>query len=539
MTLEIDLTVPDDFNWAYDVVDRWGDDPQKLGMLWVGPTGEERAITFAQFKERSDRLAGGFEALGLARGDRAFLMLPRLPEWWESILGLLKMGGVAMPGTALLTPKDIAFRINAAEARAVITDADGAAKLEQVRDQCPSLIALIVVGDAPPAIRQGWLGFEEVVAAGPADRPRMPTPSGDPSLVYFTSGTVGNPKMVLHTHASYPIGHRITGRYWLALTPDDLHWNLSDTGWAKAAWSSLFGPWNMGATLFIHDGRGKYNPRETLELLQRYPISSFCAAPTIYRLLVQEDLKAYSFPHLRSCVGAGEPLNPEVIEIWRAATGLTVRDGYGQTESVLLCGNPPDGEVRLGSMGRPLPGQHLAVIDDDGNELPPRREGDLAVKVKPVRPVGLFKEYWRNPNATAACHRGDWYVTGDRAYVDEDGYLWFVGRADDVIISAGYRIGPFEVESALIEHPAVAEAAVVAKPDPSRGAIVKAYVILTSSYQASDELAREIQEFIKTTTAPYKYPREIEFVSDLPKTVSGKIRRVELRARAEREASQP
>lgn len=532
MTLEIDLSVPADFNWAYDVVDRWGDDPQKLGMLWVSPAGDERPITFAELRARSDRLAGGLEALGLARGDRAFLMLPRVPEWWESILGLLKMGGVSMPGTALLTPKDIAFRVNASEARCIITDPEGAAKVDQVRDQCPTLAALIVVGGA----RAGWLGFEEVVARGQSPRPRLPTPSGDPAMVYFTSGTVGNPKMVLHTHATYPIGHRITGKYWLALTPADLHWNLSDTGWAKAAWSSLFGPWNMGAALFVHDGRGKYNPRETLELLQRHPISSFCAAPTIYRLLVQEDLKAYSFPHLRSCVGAGEPLNPEVIEVWREATGLTVRDGYGQTESVLLCGNPPQGEVRPGSMGKPLPGLHLAVIDDDGNALPPRREGDLAVRVKPERPVGLFKEYWRNPNATAACHRGDWYVTGDRAYVDEDGYFWFVGRSDDVIISAGYRIGPFEVESALIEHPAVAEAAVVAKPDPARGAIVKAYIILTSTYTPSDELAHAIQEFVKANTAPYKYPREIAFVTDLPKTVSGKIRRVELRARAQKEA---
>ncbi|HMQ31179.1 MAG TPA: AMP-binding protein [Chloroflexaceae bacterium] len=528
MTLEIDLTVPDDFNWAYDVVDRWGDDQAKLGMLWVGPAGEERAISFAQFRERSDRLAGGLEAAGLGRGDRAFLMLPRVPEWWECILGLMKLGGVAMPGTMLLTPKDIAFRINAAEARCIVTDPDGAAKVDQVRDQCPTLALLIVVGGERP----GWRAYEEVVAAGQSPRPRLPTPSGDPALVYFTSGTVGNPKMVLHTHASYPIGHRITGRYWLALTPDDLHWNLSDTGWAKAAWSSLFGPWNMGASLFVHDGRGKYNPRESLGLLERHPITSFCAAPTIYRLLVQEDLGAYSFPHLRSCVGAGEPLNPEVIEVWRAATGLTIRDGYGQTESVLLCGNPPVGEVRPGSMGRPLPGQHLAVIDDDGNELPPRREGDLAVRVRPERPVGLFKEYWRNPGATAACHRGDWYVTGDRAYVDDDGYFWFVGRADDVIISAGYRIGPFEVESALIEHPAVTEAAVVAKPDPDRGAIVKAYVILATGHEPSDELAREIQEFVKANTAPYKYPREIEFVRDLPKTVSGKIRRVELRARA-------
>ncbi|WP_205703826.1 acyl-CoA synthetase [Candidatus Chloroploca sp. Khr17] len=532
VTVAIDLAMPEDFNWAYDVIDRWADDPQKLGMHWVGPTGEERQITFAEFRARSHRLANGLEAMGLQRGDRVLLMLPRVVAWWECILGLMKMGGVPMPATILLTPKDSIYRINIAEARAVITDADGATKIQAIRDQCPTLQHLIVVGSPV----EGTLGFEDLISAGAPERARMPTPGTDPALIYFTSGTVGNAKMVLHTHASYPIGHRITGKYWLDLTPDDLHWNLSDTGWAKAAWSSLFGPWNMGTALFIHDGRGKYNPHETLELLQRYPITSFCAAPTIYRLLVQEDLKAFTFSTLRSCVSAGEPLNPEVIEVWREATGLTVRDGYGQTESVLLCGNPPGQPIRPGSMGKPLPGIDLAIIDDENEPLPPGKEGDLAVRVRPERPVGLFKEYWRNPNGTVACHRGDWYVTGDRAYVDEDGYYWFVGRSDDVIISAGYRIGPFEVESALIEHPAVAEAAVVAKPDAARGAIVKAYVVLVSSAQPSEELQHELQEFVKTNTAPYKYPREIEFVRDLPKTISGKIRRIELRARAEQES---
>jgi acetyl-CoA synthetase/medium-chain acyl-CoA synthetase len=532
MMIDADLlAVPADFNWAYDVVDRWGDDPQKLAMRWVGPTGELRELRFAAFRDSSNRLANALEAHGLAKGDRIFLMLPRVTAWWESILGVMKAGAVSMPGTSLLTPKDIAFRIQASGARAIITDADGAAKLDSVRAQCPTLTLCIVVGGP----REGWIDYDALLAAAPPERARLPTPSGDPCMLYFTSGTVGNPKMVLHTHASYPIGHRTTGKYWLDLRPDDLHWNLSDTGWGKAAWSSLFGPWNMGAALFVHDGRGKYTPRETLELLRDHPITTFCAAPTIYRLLVQEDLKAYRFAALRSCTGAGEPLNPEVIEVWREATGHTIRDGYGQTESALLCGNLPGDEVRPGSMGKAAPGFSIAVIDDEGKPLPPRREGDLAVRVKPERPVGLFQEYWRNPAATAAAFRGDWYLTGDRAYIDEDGYFWFVGRADDVIISAGYRIGPFEVESALIEHPAVAEAAVVAKPDPARGAIVKAYVVLISSATPSPELAAELQEFVKQNTAPYKYPREIAFVSDLPKTVSGKIRRVELRARAEQE----
>jgi acetyl-CoA synthetase/medium-chain acyl-CoA synthetase len=350
-------------------------------------------------------------------------------------------------------------------------------------------------------------------------------------MIYFTSGTVGYPKMVLHTHASYPLGHTITGKYWLDLGPDDLHWNVADTGWAKAAWSSLFGPWTMGAAVFAVDARGKFHASETLELLARHPVTTFCAPPTVYRTLVLEDLSAYRFPHLRHATSAGEPLNPEVIETWHAATGLTICDGYGQTETVLLCGNFPWLVVRAGSMGKPSPGFDLAVVDDAGQPLGPGREGDIAVRVSPERPLGLFAEYWNDPEATRACVRGDWYVTGDRGVVDENGYFWFVGRADDVIVSAGYRIGPFEVESALVEHPAVAEAAVVASPDPIRGEIVKAFVVLAPGFEGSPALAAELQEHVKATTAPYKYPREVEFVADLPKTVSGKIRRVELRER--------
>jgi acetyl-CoA synthetase/medium-chain acyl-CoA synthetase len=525
-------TVPADYNWAYDVTDRWAADPQRRAMFWVGPDGAERDLSFAYFRERSARVANALEHHGVRRGDRVLLLLPRVVEWWESMLGLIKLGAVAMPGTTLLTPKDLHYRLTISEARCVITDAAGAAKVEAIRSACPALELVICTEGAA----HGALAYQALLDAAAPERPRTPTPSSDPCLIYFTSGTVGNPKMVLHTHVSCPLGHAVTGKYWLDLTPADLHWNLSDTGWAKAAWSSLFGPWNMGAALFVHDGRGRYNPRETLELLQRYPITTFCAAPTIYRLLVLEDLKAYRFAHLRSCTSAGEPLNPEVITIWENATGLTIRDGYGQTETVLLCANLPGKPIKPGSMGTPAPGYTLAVVDDEGKPLPPHKEGDLAVLVRPERPLGLFQEYWKNPNATLAAQRGDYYITGDRAYIDEDGYYWFVGRADDVIISAGYRIGPFEVESALVEHPAVAEAAVVAKPDTTRTEIVKAYVVLAPGHTPSDDLAHELQEFVKGLTAPYKYPREISFVTELPKTISGKIRRVELRARAAAEA---
>lgn len=521
------LEVPADFNWAFDVVDRWADTPQQLAMLWLDTPGHEREITFAEFRRRSNQVANALEQLGVQRGDRVFVMLPRLVEWWEAMLGIMKLGAVSMPGTTLLTPKDIAYRTQAAEARVVLTDAANAAKFDEVRAQCPTLAVSMVVGGE----RNGWISYEAAVSAASDQRARQPTSSADPCMIYFTSGTVGYPKMVLHTHASYPIGHTITGKYWLDLQPDDLHWNMSETGWAKAAWSNLFGPWNMGAALFTYDGRGKWSATETLDLLQRYPITTFCAPPTIYRMLVLEDLSSYEFPHLRHCTGAGEPLNPEVIDTWRAATGLTIRDGYGQTETVLLCGNFPPLEVKPGSMGKPSPGFEVAIVGDQGQVLPPGAEGDIAVKVAPQRPIGLFQEYWRNPEATDNARRGDWYITGDRAYMDQDGYFWFVGRADDVILSAGYRIGPFEVESALVEHAAVAEAAVVASPDAMRGEIVKAYVILAPGYSGSDALVHELQEFVKITTAPYKYPREIEFVRELPKTISGKIRRVELRER--------
>jgi acyl-coenzyme A synthetase/AMP-(fatty) acid ligase len=529
------LDVPEMFNFATDVIGKWARDPNKLAMLWVGQDGEERRITFAQFAERSSRAANAFAEIGIKKGDRVLVMLPRISEWWENVLGLMKIGAIPIPCTTLLTPKDIQFRAEAAEAAALITDAEGSHKFDQVRGECPSIrFAVLVDGhNADLSGREWWTSYHQFVDEASPEFTGPKTSSDDPCLVYFTSGTVGYPKMVLHTHASYPIGHTITGKYWLDLHEDDLHWNLSEMGWAKAAWSNLFGPWVMGAAMFMQDARGKFNAIETLEMLHRYPITTLCAPPTAYRMLVLDEpmtyLKANPPKALRHCVGAGEPLNPEVIKVWQDVTGMTIRDGYGQTETVLLCANFPPLEVKPGSMGKPSPGFEVEVIDHDGNPLPPNKEGDIAVKVKPQRPTWMFREYWRNPDASNACIRGDWYITGDRAYKDEDGYFWFVGRADDVIISAGYRIGPFEVESALKEHPAVAESAVIASPDEMRGEIVKAYVILAPGYTASPQLASELQDHVKRVTAPYKYPREVEFVGSLPKTISGKIRRVELR----------
>ncbi len=529
------LDVPEYFNFAADVIDKLAQNPNKEAMLWIGQQGEERHLTFAHFSEASSRAANAFSALGLGKGDPVLVMLPRLPEWWETILGLMRLGAIPIPCTTLLTPKDIQFRCEVAEARAFIADQEGAYKFDQVRGQCPTITQAILIAEGGPdtAGRENWTEYHTITAEASPAFTGPKTKSDDACLVYFTSGTVGYPKMVLHTHASYPIGHTITGKYWLDLHEDDLFWNLSETGWAKFSWSNLFGPWLMAAAMFIQDARGKFNAIETLEMLNKYPITTLCAPPTVYRMLVLDEPMKYMKAHppraLRYCVGAGEPLNPEVIKVWEETTGMTIRDGYGQTETVLLCGNFPPLTVKPGSMGKPSPGFEVSVIDHEGAELPPNKEGDIAVRVKPQRPTWMFREYWRDPDASAACIRGDWYITGDRAYKDEDGYFWFVGRADDVINSAGYRIGPFEVESALKEHPAVAESAVVASPDEMRGEVVKAYVILAPGYSASPELASELQEHVKKVTAPYKYPREIEFVDNLPKTISGKIRRVELR----------
>jgi acetyl-CoA synthetase/medium-chain acyl-CoA synthetase len=523
---------PEFFNFGRDVVDRRAASTPDRVALWWAESDSHRQVTWAEISARSSSISQGLADLGLQSGDRVLVLLPRMIAWWETLLALLKRGLVAMPGTALLTPRDLEYRLKVSEATAVITDTEGAEKVDAVRERLPTLRNRILVSNDR---REGWHAYDELSAARPAGQNEPLTRATDPALIYFTSGTTGMPKMVLHTQASYGLGHAVTGRWWLDLGEDDLHWNVSDTGWAKAAWSSFFGPWLCGAAIFVHHGSAKFNPADIPQYLAEFPITSLCAAPTIYRYLIQLDFTGFHSPSLRQCVAAGEPLNPEVIAAWRRSIGLTIRDGYGQTETVVLCANFPGIEVRAGSMGLPAPGIDLAVIDEAGQRLAPGQTGALAVSVEPNRPLGLFQEYWRNPEANAASFRDGWYITGDCAHQDEDGYFWFVGRADDVITSSAYRIGPFEVESALIEHPAVVEAAVVGKPDPMRGEIVKAYVVLASDCQGSDVLKSELQEHVKRVTAPYKYPREIDFVDQLPKTLSGKIRRVELRQRAARE----
>jgi len=521
---EFQYDVPEFFNFAGDIIDQWAEDPDKPAMLWVDDAGTEIKKTFSDVSRASRRLANVLVQNGVKRNDVVLLVLPRNIEWWEAVTACIRMGALVAPGTTQLTSKDLEYRANRAEAACIITNHEIAAKFDGVADRCPTVRTRIVIAEP----RKNWLYYTEALEKASDRFDTAKTRSDDNCLLYFTSGTVGFPKMALHTHASYPIGHLTTGKFWLDLKPDDLHWNISDTGWAKAAWSSYFGPWSCGAALFVHH-TDRFDPVRTLELLAKYPVTVMCGAPTIYRMLVLQDLSGFRFPELRHCVGAGEPLNPEIIEVWKKATGCTIRDGYGQTETVLLCGSFPCLEPRFGSMGKPSPGVDLQVVDDAGSILPANTEGDIAVRVRPERPVGLFKEYWKEPDRTASAFRGDWYLTGDRAYVDDDGYFWFVGRSDDVILTSGYRIGPFEVESALIEHPAVAESAVVSSPDQTRGEVVKAFVIVAPGFAPGEDLVKELQDHVKKVTAPYKYPRKIEFVDALPKTVSGKIRRVELR----------
>jgi acyl-coenzyme A synthetase/AMP-(fatty) acid ligase len=525
------------FNFATDVFDRWAKERPDSAALWCvhAASGLEERFSFAELKALSCQAANFFRSCGIARGDRVLLMLPRLPQWWISMLGLIRLGAVPVPATLLLTARDVSYRTEAARISAVLTSAEGISKLEGFNG-----IRILVAsgrlnqqkaGVNGASLPPGWIDFESGMNDASKRFRHERIPAEDPGILFFTSATTGEPKMVLHTQTSYGLGHRLTGQYWLDLKPGDLHWNISDLGWGKAAWSSFYGPWHMGACLFALDVPGKFDPVQTLDILARYPITTWCAPPTALRLLVREDLSKWSFPHLRHCVTAGEPLNPEVLTRWRAATGLVLHEGYGQTETVVLVGNFPSvgSPIRPGSMGLPTPGLTIALLDEHLQEVPPGQEGEVALKVKPHRPIGLFAGYWLNPQEDAHKFRGDWYLTGDRAVRDTDGYFWFVGRKDDVIKSSGYRIGPFEVESALLEHRAVLDVAVVGKPDPLRGQLVKACVVLRPGVDATDELKTELQSHCKKLIAPYKYPREIEFLRELPKTTSGKTRHVVLR----------
>lgn len=522
------LTVPPRFNPVLDIVERWAaQEPEALAVLSVDAAGVVLAEqSVADLARESRRAARALLAAGVVKGDRVFVMLPRVPAWYAAVLGAIRIGAVPMPAPNLLTAKDIAFRVTAAGASAVVTGVGGAGKAGE-----PDGVRVRMCWtDGAPA-PDGWTDWDEALeAAGDGETPTDPTAADDPMFVYFTSGTVSQPKMVLHTQASYSLGHVTTARFWQDLHAGDRHWTVSDTGWAKAAWGGLFGQWHERATV-VQVALGKPDADTILAILAQHAITSFCAPPTLYRLLVQSDLGRHDLSALRHCTSAGEPLNPEIIRAWAAGTGgLTVYDGYGQTETTNVVANYRGVPVRPGSMGLPTPGYDVDVRDDDGEPVEVGTVANVVVRADP-RPVGLFAGYYRDEAATRQAHRRGWYFTGDKAARDADGYFWFEGRSDDVITSSAYRIGPFEVESALLEHPAVVEAAVVGRADPERTEIVTAFVILAAGYPPSDLLARELQEHVKATTAPYKYPRLIRFVPELPKTVSGKIRRSELKTR--------
>lgn len=527
------INVPGFYNFGYDVVDAWAaKEPDKPAMLWVNQQGETRRYSFRDLKIESDRTAHLLHDCGISKGDRVFIMLPRIPEWWVLILALIKLGAVYTPAPTMLTPHDISYRLRIGGFVLVITDPENAYKVEEaVREGSFNPQCMVVGGEMP-----GWISYpgepasrtSHLTAAG--DSPlRVMTKSSDPLVIFFTSGTTGNPKMVLHDH-SYPLGHIVTAQLWQDLRPFDLHFTISDTGWAKSAWGNLFGQWIAGAAIFVYDIRGKFDPAEIPPLLEKYAITTFCCPPTIYRMLILLDLKQHNLSGLRHCVSAGEPLNPEVIRIWKEKTGLLIYEGYGQTETVLCIGAFPGRECPPGSMGKPAPGWRIELHDKGGRSVGVNREGRIAISVDP-RPVGLFSGYIGNEAANKKAFKKGWYYTDDKAAMDEDGNFWFIGRDDDVIKASGYRIGPFEVESALLEHPAVAEAAVVGSPDPIRGQIVKAFIVLKPGFLPSGQLVAGLQEHVKSVTAPYKYPRAIEFINSLPKTYSGKIRRNELRER--------
>lgn len=506
-------------------MERWAAQrPDALALWWVDPVNsQEKKFSFRELVALANQAASFFNSCGIGRGKRVLIMLPKIPEWWISLLGLIRVGAIPIPCTQLLTERDLSYRIQAAQADAIITDQDGTAKLRAFSGIC------VGVG----VEKAGWIELNKgVLESNPQFQGEL-TLADDPGLLYFTSATTGAPKMVLHSQSSYGLGHEITGRYWLDLGPEDIIWNISDVGWGKAAWSSCYGPWQMGSCVFVLHSRGRFDPLLTLRTLSHYPITTWCAPPTALRLIMQEDLSSFCFPSLRHCVSAGEPLNPEIVSHWKKTFGLTIYEAYGQTETVVLIGNfrSLGFPIRPGSMGKVAPGWEVALLDDSLQPVPDGQEGEIAIRVKPNRPIGLFTEYWQNPDEMKGHFRGDWFLTGDRAVRDSEGYFWFIGRTDDVIKSSGYRIGPFEVESVLMEHPAVQDAAVVGKPDNLRGQIVKAFVILKEGYTAGPEMNRLLQEHCKRLAAPYKHPREIEFVGELPKTISGKTRRAELRQR--------
>ena len=526
------IEVPENFNFGYDIVDAWAaEQPEKKAILWTNDQGAEHQYTYAELKEKTDATASYFQSLGIGHGDMVMLILKRRIEFWFSIIALHKLGAVVIPATHLLTKKDIIYRCNAADIKMIVCAGEDVITdhIIEAMPGCPTLQHVVSIG---PGMPEGFKDFQEGIAqAAPFVKPEHPNTNDDTSLMYFTSGTTGEPKMVAHDF-TYPLGHITTGSFWHNLHENSLHLTIADTGWGKAVWGKLYGQMIAGANIFVYDHE-KFTPADILQKIQDCKITSLCAPPTIYRFLIKEDISKYDLSSLEYCTTAGEALNYSVYETFLKVTGIRLMEGFGQTETTMTLGTFPWMEPKPGSMGVPNPQYEIDLLTNDGRSAEDGEQGQIVVRTGKGKPLGLFKEYYRDAERTEDAWHDDTYFTGDVAWRDEDGYYWFVGRADDVIKSSGYRIGPFEVESALMTHPAVVECAITGVPDEIRGQVVKATIILSKDYKGKEgpELIKELQNHVKKVTAPYKYPRVIEFVEELPKTISGKIRRVEIRAK--------
>ena len=539
----LEFIIPENFNFAYDVMDAWAEEaPEKLAILWTNDKGEEIRTTYGELKEQSDQAASYLMSLGIGKNDPVMLILKRRYEWWVVMLALCKIGAIVIPATHMLTKKDIIYRNTRASVKAIIC-VDDPYVCEQIGlavDESPTLKSVIVVGDHQPMAAANSSLFTlhsslchdwqtEWKQAPKFVKPAFVNSNDDTMLMYFTSGTSGEPKMVAHDYL-YAMGHLSTGVFWHNLHEGSLHLTVADTGWGKAVWGKFYGQWFAGATVFVFDHE-KFNADTLLRQIEKYKVTSFCAPPTIYRFMIREDLSKYDLSSLEYCCTAGEALNPAVFDKFYEKTGIKMMEGFGQTETTMTLGTFPWMEPKPGSMGIPNAQYDIDLIRADGTPCEDGEKGEIVVRVGDRKPIGLFKEYYRDPELTREAWHDGLYHTGDMAWRDEDGYYWFEGRIDDVIKSSGYRIGPFEVESALMTHPAVVECAITGVPDDIRGMVVKATVVLGKEWKdkAGDDLVKELQQHVKKVTAPYKYPRIVEFVDELPKTISGKIRRVEIR----------
>ncbi len=527
------VSVGEHFNYAYDVVDAIAKEtPDKLCMLWVSKDGEEKRFTFEMMRRLSNQAANFFVSCGIKKGDRVLLVLKRGYQFWYCLLGLHRIGAIAIPATHMLMAKDYSYRANAADIKMFVISGDGdpTDHVTEAMGDCKTVEIYAVSNHKE--LPAPWIDLDAGIESQPTEfaRPEGENEnlSSDPMLIFFTSGTSGYPKMVWHDF-TYPLGHILTGCFWHRVVDNGLHFTIADTGWGKALWGKIYGQWLGGSAVLTYDF-DKFNAHDILSKMEKYKVTTFCAPPTMYRYMIKEDLSQYNLSALTHCTTAGEALNPEVYAQWLKQTGHKIFEGFGQTETTLCCMTAfPWMQPRLGSMGLPSPGWRIVIASPEGEECPAGVTGEICVRTDGGKPFGLFGGYWKDEEKTRAAWHDDLYHTGDTAYKDELGFLWFVGRIDDVIKSSGYRIGPFEVESALMEHPAVLECAVTGVPDPDRGFVVKATIVLTKGYVASPELTKELQNHVKHTTAPYKYPRIIEYVDELPKTISGKIRRVEIR----------